>query len=96
MGNRVFGAVTAVELQLAGGRVHRVGPDVHAASLLAQRVYESIADTAHTGRLVGAAGEDDLGVGAVGGGRNRRRARGHMQDGGDEQCRSAQARPTTG
>ena len=73
--DHVFGAVTVMQLELAGGVVHRVCPDVHAAGLLAQRVDEGVADAAHAGWLVGAAREDDLGVGAVGV-RDRRRARG--------------------
>ena len=80
MGNRVVGAVATVQLQLAGLVVHRVGVDVQAVGLLAQRVDERIADTTHTCWLIGAAREDDLGVGAVGGRRHRQRGWGDEQD----------------
>ena len=65
MGNRVIGAVTAMHLQGVGGIVHPVGPDVHAAGLLAQRTDEGVSDPAEARWLVGAAREDDLGITAV-------------------------------
>jgi hypothetical protein len=65
VGNRVIGAVTAVQLQGVGGIVHPVGPDVHAAGLLAQRADEGVADPAEARWLVGTSREDDLGIRAV-------------------------------
>ena len=72
MGYHVLGAVIAVQLQLAGLVVHGVGAGVHAGGLRAKRVHEGITDTAETGGLIGAARENDLGVGAFGGQRCRR------------------------
>ncbi|BBX06763.1 hypothetical protein MAIC_15660 [Mycolicibacterium aichiense] len=62
--------------------------------MLAQRIDESIADPAHPGRFVGAAGEDDLGVRTVGS--RRRRDRTDEQSARDEQWRSNQPDPATG
>ena len=89
VGDRVLGAVAAVQLQLAGLAVDRVGVDGHAGGLPAQRVDEGIANPAETRRLVGAAGEDDFRVRAVGG-RYRRRVRDDEQHARDEQWRSHQ------
>ena len=69
--DRVVGAVTTMQLQLAGGVIHPVGVDVQAAGLLAQRVDEGVAHLAESGRFVGASREDNLDVRAVVGGRHR-------------------------
>lgn len=94
MGDRVFGAVAAVQLQLARLVVHRVGGDVHADGLLAQRVNEGVADPAHAGRLIGATREHDFDVSAVGSGRYRC-ASGDGQDARSEECSSAKPDPAT-
>ncbi|KDO93866.1 hypothetical protein MAVA5_19085 [Mycobacterium avium subsp. hominissuis A5] len=76
-----------MQLQLAGGIVDPVGVDVQPTGLLAQRLDEGVADPAHAGGLVGAAGEDDLDVGAIVGGGHRDRGRGAEQAGGGDQRR---------
>ena len=85
-----------MQLQLAGGVIHPVGVNVQAAGLLTQRVDEGVAHLAEAGRLVGAAGEDNLDVRAVIGGGPGDGAWDGDQAGSAEQRGSAQTNQATG